>query len=586
MLLGSGISRAAGIPTGGEVTLDIIKKIAAARGESDVEDPEEWYRTTYGTDPSYSTIIEKLGSTQSERCSQLSHYFEPTSEDLENGRKVPTKAHKAIAELVRDGYVKMIITTNFDRLMETALSEQGVVPTVINSDDTLRGAMPYVHNKCTLVKVNGDYKDIRIKNTPGELEQYSDEMNDYLDRVFDDFGLMVCGWSGESDVALRDMLLGRRNRRFSTFWTMQGVLATVPTDLVQQLHAIVIPVTDADQLFSDLATRINSLDSLDKHHPLTVPLAIEETKRYLSEDRYRIKLHDMVQQVVEDAYAKLSNDVSADLPKLEKEDFQRRMHEYEELIRLPSSILSTIAYFDRGAYNEELIKIMNRYLQQPRTDRPNLNILINLKLYPAYLLMYYTGISALESCNYSLLNALLTKAVYADHRGSRHPLDVLNWLDIFGDGWIDFVDLPDASKKVMPLSDYMLIQVEEQLNPLIPNKEHLENQLDIFEYLCGLAYIDLNYADMNQKRDPSYTWAPYGRFVSKYYNRHDKQTNPMKSFFDHGQEQGDNWSLLKSGFFSGSAERLRMCREFYEEFLKVIAHEYRSSNFWNVKLES
>ena len=38
LLLGSGLSRSAGIPTGWEITLDLVRRIAAATGVSDQED--------------------------------------------------------------------------------------------------------------------------------------------------------------------------------------------------------------------------------------------------------------------------------------------------------------------------------------------------------------------------------------------------------------------------------------------------------------------------------------------------------------------------------------------------------------------
>ena len=38
---------------------------------------------------------------------------------------------RAIARLVRSGHVRVIVTTNFDRLMENALREEGIEPTVV-----------------------------------------------------------------------------------------------------------------------------------------------------------------------------------------------------------------------------------------------------------------------------------------------------------------------------------------------------------------------------------------------------------------------------------------------------------------------
>jgi hypothetical protein len=56
VLLDSGVSRAAGVPTGWEVTLDLVRKLAAAQGE-DIDDPEAWYRNRLGRAPNYSEVV-------------------------------------------------------------------------------------------------------------------------------------------------------------------------------------------------------------------------------------------------------------------------------------------------------------------------------------------------------------------------------------------------------------------------------------------------------------------------------------------------------------------------------------------------
>ncbi len=71
------------------------------------------------------------------------------------------------------------------------LCEAGVEPTVIRSDDDLRGAIPLIHSRCFLVKLHGDYLDTRIKNTDEELGSYSPDLDSLLDRIFDDHGLVV-----------------------------------------------------------------------------------------------------------------------------------------------------------------------------------------------------------------------------------------------------------------------------------------------------------------------------------------------------------------------------------------------------------
>jgi hypothetical protein len=135
LLLGSGVSRSAEISTGWEITLQLIRRLAAAEGvEGEITDPAAWFRDTKGTEPDYSIILDQLAAT-AERWAILHNFIAPTVEDSAAGVKVPTAAHHAIARLVARGYVRVILTPNFDRLTETALREADIEPTVISSAD-------------------------------------------------------------------------------------------------------------------------------------------------------------------------------------------------------------------------------------------------------------------------------------------------------------------------------------------------------------------------------------------------------------------------------------------------------------------
>ena len=68
-----------------------------------------------------------------------------------------------------------------------------------------------------MLKLHGDYLNTRIRNTPQELEKYPEEYNRLLDRIFDEFGLIVCGWSAEWDAALRDAIYRAVSRRYTTY---------------------------------------------------------------------------------------------------------------------------------------------------------------------------------------------------------------------------------------------------------------------------------------------------------------------------------------------------------------------------------
>ena len=102
VLLGSGVSRAAKIPTGWEITLDLIRKLAKLRNEVEAcdSDPERWYQNTFGKQADYSDLLDELCKTPTERQQLLRDYIEPSPDERDEGAKQPTAAHKAIAALV------------------------------------------------------------------------------------------------------------------------------------------------------------------------------------------------------------------------------------------------------------------------------------------------------------------------------------------------------------------------------------------------------------------------------------------------------------------------------------------------------
>ena len=185
VLLGSGISRAAEIPTGWEIVLDLTRKLAALRGEDCAQGEEAWYTRTFGEPPDYSKLLQRIAKKSAERQSLLRGYFEPNEDDIPVGRKQATAAHEALADLVKSGHVRVILTTNFDRLIERSLENVGVHPVVVSTPNGLDGVMPLAHGQPTVIKLHGDYLDARIKNTPEELAKYDRRVNRMLDRILD-----------------------------------------------------------------------------------------------------------------------------------------------------------------------------------------------------------------------------------------------------------------------------------------------------------------------------------------------------------------------------------------------------------------
>ena len=55
------------IPTGWEITLDLIRKLAKLYGETCDPDPEHWYLNKFGKEADYSNLLDELAKKPTER---------------------------------------------------------------------------------------------------------------------------------------------------------------------------------------------------------------------------------------------------------------------------------------------------------------------------------------------------------------------------------------------------------------------------------------------------------------------------------------------------------------------------------------
>ena len=262
-LIGSGVSVGAGIPTGWQVVLDLISKLARVLGESPGDDLAAWYQQRFGEKPDYSKLLDALARSPAERSALLRSYFEPTAEDRSRGVKVPGAAHMALANLAATGHIRVFVTTNFDRLIEQALEATGVTPRVLSTPDSILGSPPLSQAGCTVLKLHGDYLDTRIKNTPAELDSYDESVDALLDRIIEDHGFIVCGWSAAWDPALRRAFERRKTRRYTTYWADVAPPGEHASRLIELLEGDFIQIKGADEFFTNIVGQLKSLGDGD-----------------------------------------------------------------------------------------------------------------------------------------------------------------------------------------------------------------------------------------------------------------------------------------------------------------------------------
>ena len=487
VLLGSGVSRAAMIPTGWDITLDLIRKIADLSKENCEPDPEKWYRCRFGCAPEYSDLLDAIAKTPAERQQLLRTYWEPNEQEREDGRKQPTSAHRSIATLTARGYIRVIVTTNFDRLMETALNDAGVVPTVISSPDQMEGALPIVHTRCCVFKLHGDYLDTRIRNTPAELSCYPAAYDTMLDRILDEFGLLVCGWSAEWDEALRRAMLRAPSRRFATYWALlHGKASDKAERLIDHRDAQKIEIESADAFFSDVQQHVEAIEEFSKPHPLSIAAAVSSLKQYVSEPRHRVRLSDLIDTTVDQIIEATSGEDYAvtGASSVTTESATARVRGYE------SACSMLVAMAPIGGYWAELdhLPIWRRALSRlsPFGDS-GLVFWLEMQRYPGTLLLYSFGLGALAADKLDFLEHLFATPIHREHDENVSAVECLSPFGMYDTLGQDAKKLEGMAKSSTPLNDWIHGVLREPIRRIVPDDDQYTYLFDKLEMLISLS---------------------------------------------------------------------------------------------------
>ncbi|MGJ5748581.1 SIR2-like protein [Streptomyces puniciscabiei] len=408
VLLGAGVSLAAGLPSAWDVQKELIEQIAAAEAAGEIGDPFAWYQDRFGKPATYDDLLATLTATQMERQALLRGYFEPDDADREQGKKKPTAAHHAVARLASAGLVRIVLTTNFDRLIETALSEAGIEPTVVAHPDDITGLAPLHTINCLVVHVHGDYLNpTSMLNTADELDHYQPQVDKLLDRIFDDYGLIIAGWSAQWDLALRNALARCTTRRFASYWADPGILKPEAKNLLN-LRAGTFVQADADAFFGQVADATQALADVERRHPTSVAVAVATAKRSLAGSHTAISLHDTIRREFQRVAAL---PVNTSGPWDGFTDANAEHTRRVEILRAESELLlalvATAAYWGNNTTDRWWIRSIEE-LATPVSSGGN-TALLQLKRAPATMVTYAAGIAALAAERWTPLAQVLTQ---------------------------------------------------------------------------------------------------------------------------------------------------------------------------------
>jgi NAD-dependent SIR2 family protein deacetylase len=285
--LGAGASASAGIPTAGDMVWEFKKLLyvsqrrVAPQSVTDLSNPAiraqlQAHVDSAGTLPAagspdeYASLFEAVYPAESDRRAFL---------DAKLTGAKPSYGHLALALLMLAQRSRLVWTTNFDPLVADACAKifgtTGTLTSVaLDAPDIARQVIAESRWPVE-VKLHGDFRSRRLKNTNDELRQQDSRLRQLLVEACGRFGLVVAGYSGR-DSSIMDALDEAASRPGAfpagLFWLHRGeeaplarVNLLIARAAANGIEAAVVRIENFDEALRDTVRLMEGVDisSLD-----------------------------------------------------------------------------------------------------------------------------------------------------------------------------------------------------------------------------------------------------------------------------------------------------------------------------------
>lgn len=210
-LLGAGVSVSAGIPSAWDMiwqfkqTLFIAQRKASPQSVADLGNPAvralldshiagTEHLPAPGSAEEYAALFEETYPVERDRTTFI--------QGMISGAK-PAYGHLGLAALFKAGHGQLAWTTNFDHLIEDACARTfgttGALGVVALDAPDLATQLINAQKWPIAVKLHGDFRSRRLKNTADELRQQDAALRQQFVDACHRNGLVVAGYSGRDD---------------------------------------------------------------------------------------------------------------------------------------------------------------------------------------------------------------------------------------------------------------------------------------------------------------------------------------------------------------------------------------------------
>ena len=283
---------------------------------------------------------------------------------------------------------------------------------------------------------------------------------------------------------------------------------------------------------------------------------IEKVKEYISDNRFRIKLEDTVNQEIRKLLAVLNEENFPVNIDVSPEILTERLKKYEAAINNLQGIIISLTHWGKQSHNSIISKIVARISEQIQSNSGR-TVWLALQWYPSLILLYSGGISSIAAENYDNLATLFNTRIGSSYYDADEEI-ILPIGKAISDieGTNIFKTLPEHEKYYVPRSEYIFKLLQPNFDDLLFLGKSYERFFDNFEIFLALVH-----ADYREKKGLR-IWGPVGRFGWK-----NRRYNTLQEFFNDANSKKTEWRPIKAGLFDGSFERFT---QIFIEYQKII----------------
>ena len=291
---------------------------------------------------------------------------------------------------------------------------------------------------------------------------------------------------------------------------------------------------------------------LTNHQTDETMTIVRQTKELLSDEKFKIALHDLVTEKIREVMSLTAEDNFPVSDRWSEDQFIQRLKKYEQATEDLGNIQALLSYWGTEVHRDVLSLPLRRLCGRLGIIPGNVGWIAQ-RWYPALLLMYMGGIASVAASRYENLKILFTTPITVPENPSEELTSILAVVRSLDDLNEAFKSLPDHARQYVPRSEYLFKLLQPTLDDMFFLGADYETYFDRFEVLFALEHA----------HQLDRIWGPVGRFGWKYKTR--GTASPFHRLVQEGISEGDNWGPIKAGLFGGSIERFNEVGKEYEK---------------------